>query len=226
VHAEDASAARPTVRIFALPPRSPAQNYNIVKKQLRKYLPTPEAIFQYRVFRWMKPVLGHPRLWHLHRRSVALGIGIGLVTGLIPLPVQMLMAIIIAIIVRANLPAAAAATWATNPFTFIPLYLLAYQCGAWVTGATAPGAVPPEMVWNWEGIKNALPLLLAWIEAAGHTLLIGLAILSVLLALGGYLAIMLAWRVTVTLAWRNRTKLRRLRDRIKEPRNSSTHHDP
>ncbi|MDX2218562.1 MAG: DUF2062 domain-containing protein [Burkholderiales bacterium] len=189
-----------------------------MRKRLRKFLPTPEAIFQYRVFRWMEPVLGHPRLWHLHRRSVALGIGIGLVTGLIPLPIQMLMAIVIAIVVRANVPAAAAATWATNPFTFIPLYLLAYQFGAWVTGSAAPAAVPPEMVWDWNGIKNALPQLLTWIEAAGHTLLIGLAILSVVLAVGGYVVTMVTWRITVTLAWRNRAKLRRLRDRI-------THHD-
>ena len=189
-----------------------------MRKHLRKYLPTPDVIFQYRVFRWMEPVLGHPRLWHLHRRSVALGIGIGLVTGLIPLPIQMLAAIVIAIAVRANVPAAAAATWATNPFTFIPLYLLAYQFGAWVTGSTAPAAVPPEMVWNWEGIQNALPQLLGWMEAAGHTLLIGLAILSVVLAVGGYVVTMVTWRITVTLAWRNRTKLRRLRDRI-------THHD-
>ena len=189
-----------------------------MRKQLRKYLPTPETIFQYRVFRWMKPVLGHPRLWHLHRRSVALGIGIGLVTGLIPLPIQMLVAILLAIPLRANVPAAAAATWATNPFTFIPLYLLAYQFGAWVTGATAPAAVPPEMVWDWAGIRNALPQLLQWVESAGSTLLVGLAILSVLLALCGYLATMVIWRFTVTLAWRNRAKFRRLRDRI-------THHD-
>lgn len=189
-----------------------------MRKQLRKYLPTPETIFQYRMFRWMKPVLGHPRLWHLHRRSVALGISIGLVAGLIPGPVQMLVAILIAVPLRANVPAAAAATWATNPFTFIPLYLLAYQFGAWVTGASAPAVVPPEMVWNWEGIKEITPQLMHWMEAAGHTLIIGLVILAALLALGGYLLIMLAWRFTVTLAWRNRAKLRRLREKI-------THHD-
>lgn len=185
-----------------------------MRKQLRKYLPTPETIFQYRLFRWMKPVLGHPRLWHLHRRSVALGVGIGLVAGLIPLPIQMLMAIVIAIVVRANVPAAAAATWVTNPFTFIPLYLLAYQLGTWVTGSTTPAVVPPEMVWDWEGIKNALPQLLAWIQAAGHTLLIGLAILSALLLIGGYVATMLIWRVTVALAWRSRCRFRALRRRI------------
>jgi uncharacterized protein len=185
-----------------------------MKKQLRKYLPTPDAIFQYRVFRWMRPVLGHPRLWHLHRRSVALGIGIGLVTGLIPLPIQMLMAILIAIVVRANVPAAAAATWATNPFTFIPLYLLAYQFGAWVTGSTATAAIPPEMTWNWEGLKNALPQMLAWIEAAGSTLLIGLGILSIVLAVVGFLGTMLLWRVMVTVAWRNRAKLRTLKRRL------------
>jgi uncharacterized protein (DUF2062 family) len=191
-----------------------------MRKHLRKYLPTPEAIFEYRVFRWMKPVLGHPRLWHLHRRSVALGIGIGLVTGLIPAPVQMLMAVVIAIPLRANIPAAAAATWVTNPLTFIPLYLLAYQLGAWFTGSGAQPAVPPEMVWSWSGLKDAMPQLLAWIEAAGSTLLIGLGVLSVLLAVGGYAAIMITWRITVSIAWRNRSRLHALRKKLR------IHHDP
>jgi uncharacterized protein len=185
-----------------------------MRKHFRKVLPTAETLFSNRFMRWLQPVLGHPRLWHLHRRSVAMGIAIGLVTGLIPLPIQMLMGVIVAVILRGNVPAAAFATWATNPLTFIPLYLLAYQMGAWVTGSTSPAAVPPDMHWDWEGLKNAIPQLYTWIEAAGSTLLIGLGILSVLLALGGYLLVMVAWRITVSLAWRNRKKLRALRDRI------------
>jgi len=186
-----------------------------MRKRLRKFLPTPESIFQYRVFRWMEPVLGHPRLWHLHRRSVAMGVAIGLVTGLIPGPVQMLLAVIIAIPLRANVPAAAAATWYTNPLTFIPLYLLAYQIGQLVTGDTAPAAIPPEMTWTLTGLTDAVPQLLTWMEAAGVTLLIGLGIQAALFAVGGYIATMLAWRITVTWAWRNRAKVRALKARLR-----------
>lgn len=185
-----------------------------MRKHFRKVLPTPETLFSNRFLRWLQPVLGHPRLWHLHRRSVALGIAIGLVTGLIPLPIQILAGVIVAVVLRGNVPAAAFATLATNPLTFIPLYLLAYQMGAWITGSTAPAVVPPDMHWDWEGIKNAIPQLFGWMEAAGSTLLIGLGLLAALLSLGGYLLVMVGWRITVTLAWRNRKKLRALRDRI------------
>lgn len=185
-----------------------------MRKHLRKYLPTPESIFQYRLFRWMQPVLGHPRLWHLHRRSVALGISIGLVTGLVPAPVQMLLAVVIAIPLRANVPAAAAATWYTNPLTFIPLYLLAYQIGQLVTGDNTPAAIPPEMQWTLAGMADAVPQMLKWMEAAGTTLLVGLGIQSVVFALGGYVVTMAAWRITVIWAWRNRAKVRLLRSKL------------
>jgi uncharacterized protein (DUF2062 family) len=168
-----------------------------------------------RVFRWMQPVLGHPRLWHLHRRSVAMGVAVGLVTGLIPGPVQMLLAMVIAIPLRANVPAAAAATWYTNPFTFIPLYLLAYQIGQLVTGDSAPAAIPPEMAWSFAGLVDAVPQLLTWMEAAGTTLLIGLGVQAALFAVGGYIATMLAWRVAVTWAWRNRAKVRALKEKLR-----------
>jgi uncharacterized protein (DUF2062 family) len=185
-----------------------------MRKHLRKFLPTPEAIFQYRILRWMEPVLGHPRLWHLHRRSVALGVAIGMVMGLIPAPVQMLAAVVFAIPLRANVPAAAAATWYTNPLTFIPLYLLAYQIGQWVTGDTAPAAIPPEMQWTFSGIADAIPQMMHWMEAAGTTLLIGLGIQSLLFAIAGYVLTMLAWRITVQWAWRNRAKVRALKAKL------------
>lgn len=182
-----------------------------MRKHFRKVLPTADTLFSNRFLRRLRPLLGHPRLWHLHRRSVAMGIAIGLVTGLIPLPIQMLMGMIVAVLLRGNVPAAAFATLATNPLTFIPLYLLAYQMGAWITGSTAPVAMPPDMHWDWEGIRNAIPQLYGWIEAAGSTLLVGLGLLAALLALGGYLLVMVSWRITVTLAWRNRRRLRSLR---------------
>jgi uncharacterized protein (DUF2062 family) len=136
------------------------------------------------------------------------------VMGLIPAPVQMLAAVVFAIPLRANVPAAAAATWYTNPLTFIPLYLLAYQIGQWVTGDTAPAAIPPEMQWTFSGIADAIPQMMHWMEAAGTTLLIGLGIQSLLFAIAGYVLTMLAWRITVQWAWRNRAKVRALKAKL------------
>jgi len=55
-----------------------------MRKFFRKFLPHHETVMSQR---WIKPFgswLHHPNLWHLHRRSVAGGVAIGLFCGLIP----------------------------------------------------------------------------------------------------------------------------------------------
>ena len=50
--------------------------------------------------------LHHPNLWHLHRRSVAGGVAVGMFCGLIPGPFQMIGAAIMSVLFRVNLPVA------------------------------------------------------------------------------------------------------------------------
>lgn len=175
-----------------------------MKKFLRNKLPSAESITSNRYLGFLSPWLGHPRLWHLHRRAVALGIAIGLMTGLIPGPVQMLFAILIAIPLRANIPAAMFATFYTNPFTFVPLYILAYKIGGLVTGDAGPAFVPPNIEFTLGSLWNAVPELYRWSISLGDTLLIGLAIQASITAVCGYIATLVIWRVVVTWRWRNR----------------------
>lgn len=175
-----------------------------MKKTLHKWLPGREIITENRYLQFLAPWLGHPRLWHLHRRSVALGVAIGLVTGLLPGPIQILLAVIIAIPLRANVLAAAFTTFYTNPFTFIPLYLLAYQIGSWVTGSATSFQAPPGLTWSWSGIMDVVPTYLRWLASLGDTLLIGLLIQSTLFAIVGYIATLVIWRFVVTRMWRQR----------------------
>jgi hypothetical protein len=125
----------------------------------------------------------------------------------------MFLAAIIAIPLRANIPAAAFATLYTNPLTFVPLYLLAYQIGRWVTGSTAPPpAIREEVSFSWSNIGSFIPDLFRWIVSLGDTLLIGLAIQSAAFALAGYALTMVGWRWAVGWAWRRRSyRLRRVR---------------
>lgn len=183
----------------------------MIRRKLQEWLPDPETLRASRWLRWCAPVLGHPRLWHLHRRSVALGVSIGLVTGLIPGPVQMLLAALIAIPLRANIPAAVFTTLYTNPFTFVPLYILAYNIGRLVTGDGERMEVPRDIEWSLSGLWNYLPELAAWIASLGDTLLIGLAIQFTLFAIAGYIAVMVGWRISVGAAWRRRSRKRALR---------------
>src|SRR6185436_9480221 len=92
--------------------------------------------------------LHHPNLWHLNRHSVAGGIGIGLFAGLVPGPLQMLTAALMAVPLRVNLPIALATTLYTNPFTIGPLYVLAYQIGALIVDGPGHALEPPEFEWT------------------------------------------------------------------------------
>lgn len=172
----------------------------------KKHLPTRHFILQNR---WLQPVahwFHHPNLWHLHRRSVAGGVAVGLFCGLVPGPLQMLSAALFAVLFRVNLPIALLATLYTNPFTIVPLYVLAYQLGAWVLGhegiATASINIP-DLSWdNW-----FFPLL-QWMASLGKPFALGLPLLALLLAVLGYVTVRLSWRFWVLWELRQR-RLRR-----------------
>ncbi len=176
-----------------------------MRKRLKKWMPDHETIKSYR---WLRPfahLLQHHALWHLHRRSVAGGVAVGLFAGLIPGPLQMLAAALLAIKFRVNLPVALFSTWYTNPFTILPLYVLAYQLGSLVTGSHKTVSLKlPDLHWH-----NWVEELWAWFAALGEPILIGLPLLALLLAGLGYVLVRLAWRVMVILRWRARAKSRK-----------------
>ena len=170
----------------------------------RKFLPHPETV---KNSRWLKPFgsrLQHPNLWHLHRRSVAGGVAIGLFCGLIPGPLQMISAALLAVLLRVNLPVAAFTTLYTNPFTIVPLYLVAYQIGVWVSGAQSGAMVQPSFPeLHWQSMMREL---WDWMVMLGEPLLIGLPLFALGLAIIGYFAVRVAWRVAVMWKWRARQK--------------------
>jgi len=177
-----------------------------MRNLFRKFLPSHDTVKNQR---WLKPYgswLQHPNLWHLHRRSVAGGVAVGLFCGLIPGP-QMISAALLAVLLRVNLPVAAFATLYTNPFTILPLYWVAYEIGAWFSGVRSGAQVVhpafPEMHWqNWPSE------LWAWMQMLGKPLLIGLPLLALILAISGYFTVRLAWRVAVMLRWQARKRRR------------------
>ena len=178
-----------------------------MRKIFRRYLPDHKLVESHP---WIRPFGGwlkHPNLWHLHRRSVAGGVAVGLFCGLIPGPLQMITAALFAILLRVNLPVAAFTTLYTNPFTILPLYALAYELGAWVSGVDSRVARAklsfPEMQWD-----DWLSKLWDWLVSLGEPILIGLPLLGITLAISGYILMRVAWRVMVILKWRARKQRR------------------
>ena len=172
-----------------------------MKKYFKKFLPSQESVKQNR---WLLPFgawLHHPNLWHLHRRSVAAGVAIGLFCGLIPGPLQMIGAILFAVLFRVNLSVAVATTFYTNPLTIAPLYYLAYKLGVLVTGqnGTPHHFAIPQISWN-----DWYTVLPHWILSLGKPFAIGLPLLATLFAITGYFLVRILWRGMVVWKWRKR----------------------
>lgn len=178
-----------------------------MRRTLKKILPNHNVI---RSNRWLRPfssTLLHARLWHLNHRSAARAVAIGLFCGLIPGPFQMLGAAGCAVIFRANLPLAMLVTLYSNPLTIVPLYLLAYQTGRWLTGELHGFVPPPEFsAGNFVEWTSAME---QWTIAAAKPLGIGLVVLAIGLAVAGYFLTKAVWRIYLIRAWRRRQKSRR-----------------
>lgn len=173
-----------------------------MRKHLHRYLPTPESILTKPWCAPFRPWLGHPNLWHLNRRSVAGAVAIGMFCGLIPGPIQMLSALILAVPLRKNIPVALATTFYTNPFTIVPLYVIAYGYGRlFISGADLPQGFMPD-AWNPSALWE-------WMLSLGKPLALGLVLLAVTLALAGYVVAALGWRLHVIRAWRRRARERK-----------------
>src|SRR4051794_35702085 len=100
-----------------------------MKNKLRQYIriPSREHLQSNRWLRWLGPLLNDPRLWHMSRRGIALGLALGVFFGLLIPVAQIPVSAAAAVLLRANLPMAAASTFVTNPVTFGPVYYGAYR---------------------------------------------------------------------------------------------------
>lgn len=173
-----------------------------MRKHLKKYLPDHEAVHGNRWLRPFRNTLLHPRLWHLNRHSAAGAVAAGLFCGLIPGPLQMLGAAICAVVFRVNLPLALLTTLYTNPFTIVPLYLVAYQFGRLVTGDTAGFVAPPDF--DMVRFVQWTQAMQDWMLSVAKPLGIGLVALAATLAAVGYLVTKAAWRIWLIRAWQRR----------------------
>lgn len=181
------------------------------RKFFRRFLPDGDTVRASKYLAWCGSWLHQPNLWHLNRRSVAGGFAIGLFAGLVPGPLQMLTAALLAIPLRKNLPVALATTLYTNPFTIAPLYLLAYGYGRLLLGA---GGRPMEVQpydWDWAHSIDSAWALMHWGLALGPPLGVGLLALALTLAALGYAAVKIGWRAYVLLKWRARARRRAAR---------------
>ncbi|MDE0945325.1 MAG: DUF2062 domain-containing protein [Sphingobium sp.] len=147
-----------------------------------------------------------PSLWRFTRRSVPRGVALGLLVGiflLIP-GIQIAGAALLALPFRANIPVAAAMTFLSNPATTPLILWLSVYIGNWMLGRSADASGFMTLVDDHATIGQWT----AWlVSEAAPAMLLGLAIISVVAAIVGYVVADRFWRHRMGRKWQAR-KLR------------------
>lgn len=171
------------------------------RKFFQRFMPSKEKIQSNRWLRFLGGIINDPNLWRFNRHSIARAVAIGLFWAMIPMPLQMLAATLIAYFWRANLPLSVGLVWLTNPVTMPPIFYVSYKFGSWLMGIP-PMDAPDELTWEWitELLKHS------W-----QPLYLGSLVLAVVLAVIGYFSTLGYWRWSVARTWKARQKSRRLK---------------
>jgi uncharacterized protein len=176
-----------------------------IQQRAKALVPSRESLVTNRWLRWLGPSLLHPKLWHLGRRTVAIGAAVGVFFAFITPVAQIPASAVVSVVLRCNLPAAVVGTLVNTPPTFGPVYYAAWKVGAWVLRepATArPAAMAPSTG------PTSSTADLGWLDRlrqVGKPLLLGALIFAVVGALLTYGLVSAVWR------WRVRARRRQRR---------------
>jgi len=181
----------------------------MLPERFRRFLPDPHTLREHRALRWMGPVLHHPRLWHVNRRGIAMGIAIGVFFGLLIPVAQIFFAAAAALLLRANIPAAVGSTLITNPFTFAPVYYAAYHLGAWMLGHAEVAVEEVDLGNVAANTSTGLALWVDRVATVGAPLALGLLTLAASLSVLIFFAVHWTWRLRIVRAWQRRKANRR-----------------
>ena len=168
------------------------------KKTLKQLAPTPARLREIKVLRVLGEWIYEPNLWHINRYSAAMAFFVGLFTAFMPIPGQMVLAALLAVRLRCNLPLSVGLVWITNPVTMGPIYYLSYRIGALLIDAPVK-QVQFELSWNW--LTHSL-------GAIWQPFLLGCFIAGLFFGSVGYFVISMLWRWRVAHHWKERKRLR------------------
>lgn len=169
------------------------------KRLLKRFLPEHRVIREHKHLQWLGNHLHDPNLWHLNRKSVPGAFSVGLFMAFVPVPFQMVLAAITAIVIRVNLPISVALVWITNPLTMAPIFYLAYKTGSLTLGET-PQNIEFEFSMEWMATQ---------LDDIWKPFLLGCLILGSLASLSGNLFVRSFWRLKVRKNWKLRVEARR-----------------
>jgi len=180
----------------------------VPNKRLKDLLPTPEKILESRSLKLFAPQLADPRLWHFNRHSLNKAVYIGVLSAFFPLPGQMLLALIGALIFRANVPMALGLTWITNPLTTLPVFYAGYYIGAKILDVPMISLrIIGRMISDfslWIISDGANPFITYKGTVSIAAFCLGLTILAVISSIVCGLVFKAVWRYKTVTSWQKR----------------------
>lgn len=182
----------------------------MARNRLKKILPTPETILGNRSLKLFAPQLADPRLWHFNRHSLNKAVYIGVLSAFFPLPGQMLLALIGALIFRANVPMALGLTWITNPLTTLPIFYSGYYIGAkildkpMISLRVIGRMIADFSLWLLSNGANPFVTYRGTVSIAAFC--VGTAILAIITSLVCGLAFKAIWRYKTVTSWQKRSQ--------------------
>lgn len=169
------------------------------KKIIQRFLPDPELIKNQKSLKFLGSWIHDPNLWHLNRRCASSAVFIGLFMAFIPLPTQMILAALSAVIFRANLPLSVVMVWISNPITMPPLFYMAYNVGVALMGNPEAAEFNFELSWEW--VSTGLYSI--W-----QPFLLGCLVCGLFFGLLGSAVLRIVWRFHVIQLWKERRQKR------------------
>lgn len=118
-----------------VPPLSPSERHRRIRriKRLLRPLPRRTNVHRYPVLKWFgEAARKRAYLWSFRLGAMTPAFYFGSILSLLPLiGVQLPLAFLGALLLRANLPVFAGLQMITNVFTAAPIYLFTYRVGLW-----------------------------------------------------------------------------------------------
>lgn len=99
------------------------------RKRLKKVFPTHEKIKKQKFLKVFGKFLHKKEIWSLSRRKIVKGVLIGIFIACLPMPFQMVLVCLFAIILNANLPISFILIFISNPITIPVIFYFEYTIG-------------------------------------------------------------------------------------------------
>lgn len=105
------------------------------KSYLKKVLPSHKKIKEQKYLKIFGNSLYKKQIWSLKRKRVIGAVFIGVFVSCLPIPLQMILVCLLAIILNVNLPIAFLLLWINNPLTIAFIFYLEYEIGSFLLNA-------------------------------------------------------------------------------------------